>query len=262
MAKTATNRCPTGVQGLDNLIEGGLPRGRAILLTGLSGTGKTVLATQFLCNGATRHNEPGILVTLEQNTRHFKEDMKNFNLDIEKLEAEGKLIIIDASLSRFNVGELASLPKPRHDRSFSLTSMDLIESKEIVDIILEVAEKIGAKRIVIDSLPALDNLVKNKENVRNVILNMNYRLQEKDLTTMLISDLLDGDVISGHGVEEYVVDGVITMHFVTSGPNTGRHLIIRKMRGTQHSENINPIRFTKGVGIEVLSVDEAYGKTD
>lgn len=250
-------RCPTGISGLDEILEGGFPRGRTILLKGACGTGKTILGAQFLYNGIVRYNEPGVLVLLEENIQHFKADTLTFGIDLSELEELGKLVMIDASLSRFNLSDI-NLPKPPRDKSFSLTSMELIETKEVIDIVVDTAEEIDAKRVVIDSLPALDNLVKSKGRSRDVILGINYRLQAAELTSILISDLLEREVedkIKGR-VEDYVADGVILLEYKTTGPDVGRFLTIEKMRGTKHSEEIHPIRFKEGVGIEVLTAEE------
>ena len=245
------DRCVTGVQGLDEILDGGFPRGRTILLSGACGTGKTILSTQFLYNGIIRYNEPGVLLMLEQNVEYLKRDMMAFNCNLTELEESGKLVIIDASLSKFHIPDSESY-KPPHDRSFSLTSMDLIRTKELVDILIDTANEIGAKRVVIDSLPALNNLIRSKTNVRDVILNMNYRLQANGLTSILISDLTDEPGIS---VEEYISDGAIILKYIISGPDAGRNLIIQKMRGTKHSEHIHPTSFKQGYGIVVQGLD-------
>jgi len=247
------DRCPTGIPGLDEILSGGFPRGRTILLAGACGTGKSILGTQYLYNGVVKYNEPGVLVMLEQNVDQLKKDMISFNYDLRELEEVGKLVVIDASLSRFNLSDI-NLPKPSHDRSFSLTSIELIETKEVVDIVIDTAKEIGARRIVIDSLPALNNLVKNAENVRDIVLSMNYKLQGNGFTSILIDDIFD-DQRPGFSTQGYVVDGVIVLEYKTSGPDIGRYLTVQKMRGTKHSENIHPIRFVEGLGLEVLSVE-------
>lgn len=246
--REVVDRCQTGIPGLDELLDGGFPRGRTILLTGECGTGKTIFGAQFLYNGIVKYNEPGIMVLLEQNIQYLKKDMLSFGFDLNELENSGKLVIIDASLSRVNISKFIT----KSDKTFAIRSKDIIGTKQIVDIILDAAKETRTERVVIDSLPALDNMVKTKENVRDVILYMNYRLQEKGLTSILVSDILknrEGDV------EEYVADGVIKLNYITSGLDAGRNLVIQKMRGTHHSENIQPFVFKEGVGIEVLRVE-------
>lgn len=247
-----SERCPTGIPGFDELINGGFVRGRTILLKGACGTGKTIFGLQFLYNGIIKYNEPGVLLLLEQNVQHLRRDMLQFGWDLNEVESIGKLVIIDASLSKFNLTDI-NIPRPPHDRSFSLTSMEIIETKEIVDILVDTAKEINAKRVVIDSLPALDNLVKNKDSVRDVLLNINYRLQSVGLTSIIIDDLLER---REKGVEEYVTDGVILLEYKTTGPEIGRYLTIEKMRGTPHSESIHPIRLREDIGIEVLGIEE------
>ena len=149
-----SDRCKTGIPGLDEIVDGGFPRGRTILLKGECGTGKSIFAAQFLHNGIVKYNEPSVLVLLEQNINYFKKDVAAFNFQIDELEEAGKLVIIDASLSRFNLTETST----KSTKSFSLTSRDLIGTKEVVDIIIDAAKELKAERVVIDSLPALEPL--------------------------------------------------------------------------------------------------------
>lgn len=252
--KFKIERCPTGIPGMDELLDGGFPRGRTILLSGACGTGKTIFGVEFLYNGVTKYNEPGILVMLEENVEHLKKDLMAFNFNLNEVENLGKLVIIDASLSKFNIKDADKLTSPHDDKSFSLTSRKLIETAEVVDIIVDTAKEIKAKRVVIDSLPALDNLIKNKEGVRDIMLSMNYRLQNAELTSLLIDEATDDE--HKYGVKTYIVDGVIRLHYTTTGPDIGRSLVIQKMRGTKHSENIHPIRFNESHGIDVLGTEE------
>ena len=244
-------RCPTGIQGLDELIDGGFPRGRVILLSGGCGTGKSILATQFLYNGIVKYDEPGILVTLEQNPRLFKEDMSAMGFDLEKVEAEKKLAIIDASLS--------GMAFPEEEGEYKISNRSSFNLDSLLGLISEASKDIGAKRAVVDSFSALDSLIETLktrggshiEDARKTMLGINYKLQSMGLTSILISDMLKDEKFSKYGVEEFMVDGVITLHYNVVGPDAGRHLIIRKMRNTEHSENISTIEFAKGEGIVV-----------
>lgn len=243
-------RCQTGIKGLDELMEGGFPQGRIILLAGDCGTGKSILSTQFLVNGAIKYGEPGVLVSLEQTPKLLRADMAAIGFDLATLEHEKKLIIIDASLSGMafkESGKYALTPE-----QFSLET--------ITALIEEAAEDIHAKRAVVDSFSALDTLLETKKNqvgmslkedVRHAMLGINYKLQNMGLTSILISDIFDGDKLSKHGIEEFMVDGVISLHYTTGGADAGRHLVIKKMRSTKHDENINTIEFVRGEGIKV-----------
>jgi KaiC/GvpD/RAD55 family RecA-like ATPase len=260
-------RCPTGIPGLDDLLEGGFPRQRSILLSGSSGSGKTTFAVQFLYKGITDYNEPGILICLEQDPKELKEDMLDYGFDLAKAEREGKLVIIDASLSRIGTGIKPSQPyvysgnfKDRPDGSMSLLP-DEFNIEKILDIVVEDTKKIGAKRVALDSLPALEFLLGNKNKtemkhaIRQLLIFINSRLKNAGLTTILTTEIPeDGGprISSAQGVESYVVDGAINMHYTTMGMESGRNMMIRKMRGTAHSEDVHPLAFKKGVGIQIM----------
>ncbi|MFH1722572.1 MAG: ATPase domain-containing protein [Candidatus Altiarchaeota archaeon] len=254
-------RCQTGVVGLDELLEGGLPRGRVVLLAGRSGTGKTILGGQFLYNGVKKFDEPGVLVSLEQHPKMLKMDLKVMGFDLEPLEETKEVVIIDSSLSRIGLFSQES-PKKEHTSDYVIAP-----SKFSVEVILamirETAEEIGAKRVIIDSFSSLDSLIETRKaptgfehtiDIRRNILSIVYGLQSLDTTTILISDLAGEDVYSKHGIVEYIVDGIITLHYVTRGVDAGgRFLVVEKMRVTNHSQAMHPISFNRGRGIQVLS---------
>jgi KaiC/GvpD/RAD55 family RecA-like ATPase len=248
------DRCKTGILGLDKILNGGIPRGRVVLVAGDCGTGKTIFGAQFLHNGVLEYDEPGILVSLEQHPANLKKDMYSVGFDLGKLEDEGKLIIIDASLSGMAF-------KAEKD-DFALTP-EKFSVDSILAMISEATREIGAKRAVVDSFSALDSLIESKrsqvgmglkEDVRRTILGINYKLQSMGLTSVLISDIIGTDKLSSHGVEEFMVDGVITLHYQHVGPDAGRHLVIKKMRSTGHSENIHTMEFVPGKGIRILEL--------
>ncbi len=239
----ASDRCQTGIKGFDELVGGGLPRGRTILVNGSCGTGKTVFSTQFLYNGAVHYGEPGIYVMLEQDVCEFKDDMAGFGLNLQKLQSEGKLVIINASLTKREGGNFLELKSETHD-----ISPDMASVNKICDVIQEAATKIKAKRAVIDSLSSMTITFDDTQALRRVVLDLNYTLKKMGLTTLIISDEIAGDVTEA--AQKYVVDGVLTLRYVTVGPDPGRTLVIDKMRKTRHSENIHALKFTKD-GIEI-----------
>lgn len=243
--KTSSGRCQTGIGQLDELLEGGFPRGRTMLVSGSCGTGKTILATQFLYNGIIKYDESGVLVLLEQNPDEFKEDMLEFDFDLEKLEEEGKLVIIDASLSKISIENVIG-NVPVSSKSFSLLPGER-DLKKLLDVVMRAAKKIGAKRAVIDSIQALDLMVKDETEARKLIVDMNYKLKSAGLTSIIISE--SGHNTPTEGVEKYIVDGVISLRYTTTGPDVGRTLVIDKMRRTSHSEEIHTLKFIKGQGI-------------
>lgn len=226
-------RCPTGIPGLDELIEGGYPRGRSILVSGTCGTGKSTFGVQFLYNGITEHNEPGILVTLEQNPDELKKDMLRYGFDLEGKEREGKLLIIDSESVSAEFGSIA-------------------------DIIISKAKDINARRAVIDSIGAMDFLAGEKYDVRKTLQTINNMLKQQGLTTLVLVEISEGsESLSMHGVESYVLDGVIklTLHEALDS----RKIEIRKMRSTKHSIKSRELEFTDK-GIVVVSEEEKKPK--
>ncbi|MFC2154475.1 ATPase domain-containing protein [Candidatus Altiarchaeota archaeon] len=238
------DRCRTGIPGLDEMLNGGLPRGRSILLAGTCGTGKTTFCSQFLYNGAMEYNEPGVMVVLEQKVEYFKKDMISFGFDMDRLEDEKKLSIIDAGLAHYNVDILKTFDQSgAREGSFSLTRLDTSRMGEVLDSIVSAARSINAKRIVIDSLPALDNLVEKKSNARDAIIYLAYVLQEAGLTSLLISEIMDDNKLSNHDIESYIADGVMVLH-ANEVLNT-RTIQVKKMRDTKHSLSPRTIEFTE-----------------
>ena len=88
---------PSGITGLDDLLGGGYPRGRVILITGGPGSGKTLMSMQFLIDGVERFDERGVFVSLEESKYHLLSEMNNFGWDLEKYEKKGQIAIVDAS---------------------------------------------------------------------------------------------------------------------------------------------------------------------
>ncbi|MBN2251375.1 MAG: hypothetical protein JW724_04805 [Candidatus Altiarchaeota archaeon] len=248
----SNTRCPTGIPGLDELIEGGYPRTRSILVSGTSGSGKSTFGVQFLYNGITQYNEPGILIALEQEPKELKADMMKFGFDLDRMEKDGKLIIIDASLARLGVTALDTVMMSRTFKEQPQGSMSLLPDEFNMERILEIvsskARKIGAKRAVFDSLPALDFLIadqsetKIKHTIRQLLLAVNYRLKAAGLTTLIITESPNEGSLSAHGVESYVVDG--TIELTVNEALDDRTLKIKKMRQTRHTLKPRVIEFT------------------
>jgi len=237
-------RVKTGIPGFDALVGGGIPRGRTVLLAGGSGTGKTIFATSFLYSGA-QMGEPGIYLTLEEKPNNIRREMLEFGMDLAALEKTGKLAIIDASLVRLGL---------ESDEKFTLAPENF-DINHLIQNLVMTCKNMGAKRVVIDALPALDVLLNDDAGkVRNAIIELNYLLQENNLTTILLDEMASGvNSYSRHGVEEFVVDGVIVLQLESLGAQSSRTLIIKKMRQTKHNEAINSFEIVGGKGIVIES---------
>ena len=241
-------RIPSGLNGLDALIEGGFPEGRTTLISGGCGTGKTIFCTQYLYNGATKYKEPGIYVTLDERPELIRQDMLRFGWDIRKLEEDGLLQIIDGSLAKVGIPS---------EEEFSMPATGFDIDKLLLEI-MRTAKRIGAKRLVIDSIPALGMNFENESEIRNAILKLSYLLMRIGITTLVTSEVSEGENKFGkYGIEEYVVDGVIVLHYMGIGTRSNRTLHIRKMRATKHSEDLHPIEITPK-GMTIKKVDKEY----
>lgn len=243
-------RCPTGVEGLDDLINGGFPRGRTILLAGTCGTGKTTFAVQYLINGIEKYGETGVFVTLEQNSDEIRSDMKRFGMDLKKYEDDNKLVLIDTSLSKIGLKDFVStLPITPH-KSFSLLPGEF-DMEKVIGLALEAGQKIGAKRIAVDSLPALNVLIDDTLDIRRMLVNVNSELKKNNMTTVLITEMKEEDGISKYEVEEYIADGVLILR-ANEALDT-RTFKIRKMRTTKHSLKPHTLEFNEnGVYIQTI----------
>lgn len=246
-------RVPTGIYGLDELIEGGFPKGRAMLVSGGCGTGKSIFTMQYLYRGAMEYNEPGIAVILDERPEMLREDMKRFGWDVEKAENKGLLALIDASSGRVGF--------PSTEK-YSMPPMGIDVDRLLLKV-MQVADQIGAKRIGLDSLAGLGMYLEKESGIRKTIMKINYMLSRTKLTAVMTSEIpeqsfgVGPSVFSKYGIEEYVADGVIVLHYLGIGTETNRNLFVRKMRGTKHVEDILPMEITNK-GIVVKKPDETY----
>lgn len=247
------DRVATGIYGLDEMIEGGFPRGRAILVSGGCGTGKTIFNMQYLYRGAMEYGEPGIAVVLDERPEMLREDMKRFGWDLERAENKGLLALVDASSAR------VGFPS---EEKYAMPPMG-VDIDRLLLKVMQVADQIGAKRIGIDSLAGLGLHLEKESGMRKAILKINYMLMRTKLTGILTSEIPEQSfgagpsVFSKYGVEEYVADGVIILHYLGIGTETNRNLFVRKMRGTKHIEDIMPMEITNK-GIVLKKLEEAY----
>lgn len=241
------NRVQTGISGFDKLIEGGLPQGRSFLISGGTGTGKTIFSTQFLINGIN-DGEPGIYLTLDERPDLIREDMLRFGWNLRQMEDAGKLKLIDGTIAKVGIPS---------DEEFSLPATGFDLDKLLLEL-MKAIKKINAKRVVIDSIPALGLNFETEHETRKAILKTVYLLARAGVTTMLTTEVAEGSKSFGkYGVEEFVVDGVVVLHYMGIGTQSNRTLHIRKMRATKHSEDLHPIEITDN-GIQIHNIDEDY----
>jgi len=220
MAK-GIDKALTGIEGFDDVTEGGLPRGRPSLVCGSAGCGKTLFATTFLVNGA-RAGEPGLFVTFEERPGDIEANVESLGFDLGDLVERGLLQFEHVA---FDPAELAEVGE------FDLEALFLR---------LELAvDEIGAKRIVLDTIESLFSAFENQAILRAEIRRLFDWLKAKGLTAVITGERGDGS-LTRQGLEEYVSDCVVLLdHRVTSQVST-RRLRVVKYRGTAHGTNEYP----------------------
>lgn len=223
----------SGIPGLDEIIGGGYPRGTNILICGGSGTGKTIFCNQFIYAGITQQNEPGIYITTEERVTDLQEEMLFLGWDLAEQERNGKLIIIDAASPRLNI---AGSDEFRSTHGFDVDSLVLE--------IHRASTKINARRLVLDSIPAMELKITELSEFRRALFRLSSLLLEIGLTSLMTTESMDPWMISRYGIEEFVTRGVIILSLQEEAADLKRFLRVRKMRGVNHSLRNIPFEIT------------------
>ena len=229
---SVVNRVKTGIKGLDELIEGGFPDKSLILLTGTTGTGKSIFAMEFLVEGALKQNEPGVYISLQESMEETIQEMRFFGWPVDKLVEEGKLLVVQPELYNFDA---------------------------LLTTIEDAIDKVKAKRLVIDSISTIGMYFEKKFKIRKSLLEIAQLLKKLDCTSIAISEIGEGEIeLSPFGIEEYIADSVIIMYYAKKGSSFIRAMTIRKMRTTRHSTKIHPIEIRRHEGIVVYPTEEVF----
>ncbi len=228
-AQREIKRVKSGIEGLDVLLRGGFPENSTILLSGTPGTGKTIFSIQFLVNGAMKHGENGVYVSLEEDVERLAEYMSIiFNWPIKELVKQKKLLLVRSDIYDFNKFK------------------DLIETH---------VEKLNAKRLVIDPITVLGLFFERPLEIRRSLLDLDRLLKKLECTTILTCEIPEGEnAISSFKIEEFTCDGIIILSYYSG--EFPRGLVIRKMRATEHDTDVFPFEIKSGVGIVVHSKEK------
>ena len=229
------SKCPTGIQGLDEVTFGGLPRGRPTLVCGGAGCGKTLLGMEFLVRGATQYDEPGVCVSFEETGEELAQNMRSLGFDINALISKKKLAIDYVHVERSLVEETGE---------YDLEGL-FVRLGQAVD-------SIGAKRVVLDSIESLFASLENEAILRSELRRLFRWLKDKKLTAVVTGERVGGG-LTRHGLEEYISDCVILLdHRVTEAVFT-RRLRVVKYRGSTHGTNEYPFLIDHD-GISILPI--------
>jgi circadian clock protein KaiC len=206
----------TGIAGFDEVTNGGVPKGRPTIVCGGPGCGKTMFAVEFLVRGATEYNEPGVLMTFEETSEEMTKNVASLGFDLKGLAAQEKLVLEYVRIEPAEIHETGE---------YDLEGL-FIRLQHAVD-------KIGAKRVVLDTVEAIFSGFGNTGLLRAEIRRLFRWLKDRGLTTVVTAEKGDGN-LTRYGLEEYVSDCVIFLdHRVTEQVSTRRMRVV-KYRGASH----------------------------
>jgi len=234
-AKTALPKAPSGIRGLDEITDGGLPRGRPTLVCGGAGCGKTLLATEFLVRGAIEVGEPGVFMAFEETAEELAANVASLGFDLRKLQQEKKLAIDYVRVERSEIEETGEY--------------DL----EGLFVRLQHAIKtVGAKRVVLDSIESLFSGLPNPGVLRSELRRLFRWLKDQGMTVVLTGEKGEG-TLTRNGLEEYVSDCVLFLDHRVNDQTSTRRLRVVKYRGSTHGTNEYPFLIDEG-GISILPI--------
>jgi circadian clock protein KaiC len=228
-------KSPTGIQGLDEITRGGLPKERSTLICGNAGCGKTLLAMEFLVRGATMYNEPGVFISFEETEEELTTNVKSLGFDLKQLIAEKKILLDYIHLERSEIEETGE---------YDLEGL-FIRLKYAID-------SIGARRVVIDTIESIFAGLPNEGILRAELRRLFRWLKESRVTAIITGERGDS-ALTRQGLEEYVSDCVIVLDHHVDQQTSTRRMRIMKYRGTFHGTNEYPFLIDES-GISVLPI--------
>jgi circadian clock protein KaiC len=228
-------KAPTGIQGLDEITEGGLPQGRPTLVCGSAGCGKTLLAMEFLVRGATLYDEPGVFMAFEESAEELTQNVRSLGFDLDELAAQNKLSIDFVRVERSEIEETGD---------YDLEGL-FVRLGHAIDTI-------GAKRVVLDTIETLFGGLSNASILRAELRRLFRWLKNKGVTAIITGERGDKQ-LTRQGLEEYVSDCVILLDHRVIDQVSTRRLRVVKYRGTAHGTNEYPFLIDED-GITVLPI--------
>lgn len=225
----------TGINGLDQITNGGIPQGRTTLVCGGTGCGKTLLSVEFIVKGASLYNEPGVFVAFEEKADELAANVASLGFDLLKLQKEKKIRMDYVHIERAEIEETGE---------YDLEGLFIRLSHAI--------DAIGAKRVVLDTIENLFSGLTNQGILRTELRRLFHWLKEKGVTAIITAEKGEG-TLTRHGLEEYVSDCVIQLDNRVIDQVTTRRLRVIKYRGSVHGTNEYPFLIDED-GISVLPI--------
>jgi circadian clock protein KaiC len=232
---TALPKTATGIQGLDEITFGGLPKGRPTLICGSAGCGKTLLSLEFLIHGATKYNEPGVLIAFEETEDDLTKNVASLGYDLQDLINRKKIVLDYVHIERSEIEETGE---------YDLEGLFVRLAYAI--------DSIGAKRVVLDTIESIFAGLPNPAILRAELRRLFRWLKDKKVTAIVTGERGHG-TLTRQGLEEYVSDCVILLDHRTREQISTRRLQIIKYRGSTHGTNEYPFLIDES-GISVLPI--------
>ena len=232
---TQLEKSPTGIRGLDEVTKGGLPKGRPTLVCGGAGSGKTLLAAEFLVRGALQFGEPGVFMSFEETSDELTKNVASLGFKLDDLVAQKKISLDYIQIDRSEIEETGE---------YDLEGLFIRLEHAIASV--------GAKRVVLDTIETLFSGIPNPAVVRAEIKRLFQWLKNKGMTTIITGE--QGEkTFTRHGLEEYVSDCVIFLDHRISEQVSTRRIRVVKYRGSAHDTNEFPFLIDEK-GITVMPI--------
>jgi circadian clock protein KaiC len=229
------DKAPTGIEGLDEVTHGGLPRGRPTLVCGTAGCGKSLMGIEFLVHGAVEYNEPGVLMTFEESEQDIKKNVASLGFDLDDLIRRKKIYLDYVHVDRSQIEE-----NGEYDLEGLFVRLDYA------------VRQVKARRVMLDTIETLFSGLSNPAILRAEIRRLFTWLRQNELTTVITGERGEGQ-LTRQGLEEYVSDCVILLDHRVCNQISTRRLRVVKYRGTTHGTNEYPFLIDEE-GITVLPI--------
>jgi circadian clock protein KaiC len=237
------SKAPSGIRGLDEITGGGLPRGRASLICGGAGSGKTLFALTYLVEGVLKYDEPGVFICFEETEEELAANVASLGFDLKQLIASNKLAVDYVHVERSEIEETGE-----YDLDGLFVRIDYA------------IKSVGAKRVALDTMEALFSGLSNEGVLRAELRRLFRWLKDQGVTSIITAERGDGG-LTRHGMEEYVSDCVIVLDHRVADQIATRRLRVVKYRGASHGANEYPFLIdTDGISVlPVTSIELAHG---
>jgi len=242
----------TGIKGLDELLGGGFPRGKCILVVGSPGSGKTTLAMQYLYKGALDYNERSLYIALDEKPEQVKVNLASFGWNFDKLEREGRLLFIDAT--PFRRAKRVSTPEIVGTGIAVVPELTL---GGLIRTVSKVVEEEGIQRIAVDPITSFILRYEEISKRRRAMLLLFDALADTGCTSVVTTELRTSVLNRTFQLEEFLSQGVVLLHTLVHEGNVIKAIQIEKMRGISHDTQLRPYQITKD-GIEVFPKDKIF----